>query len=307
MSDELGSGTADATPKTQQIRRIALDAHRRPLSWWGRAGFLLLSVHTVVLFLPPIGPFIKGPLISFVTAYTTVFLFLVELSRHWAGIAKDWSRMTSGRRRAVGLGLTIATMAFWFTLRALAPDQFNVLDAEYGLVEPATLFCYWSAAIVLFGFARRLEGRERRHWQFLGALYALMGLEEIDYFGIFGGLIGRIEGIYAGSLHDLIRLTTEGVLGVIGIVVVAAIVLIVTVGLWRAGYLQPGELFALIWSRDILWVCFAGILYVVAAADDAHVFGWQANPPYEEVLELAAAICLAVFALQRVARRLAHA
>ncbi len=286
MSTELGGG-----------------ADRRPLSWWGRAGFLLLGVHTFILFLPPFGPFLKGPLISYIAAYTTVFLLLVEFSRHGPSRVTAWSRMAPARRRALGLGLVFGTMAFWLALRAVYPDLFASFNAEHGLLEPATLFCYWAAAIVVFGFARRLPRRERGHWQFLGSLYALMGLEEIDYFGIFGGFIGRIDGVYAGSLHDLIRLVTEGVLGGLGIAVVAGVFLIVTAALWRAGYVQPRELISLLTSRDILWVVFAAMLYAVAAADDSHLFGWQANPPYEEVLELVAAVCLAVFALQRVVGR----
>ena len=76
------------------------------------------------------------------------------------------------------------------------------------------------------------------------------------------------------------------------------------VGLVRRRFvraLQPHALAEMLRSRDSLWVVLAVGLYLIAVADDAHLFGWQANPPYEEVLELSAAICLAVFALQRLA------
>ncbi len=274
---------------------------RARLSGWGRAGLILLAAHTLLLFLPPIGPNIKGPLISFVAGYTTVLLLLIELAKQHRTVAASWAAAAPRRRRALGLGLAFSVLALGFMLRALSPAWFLVLSAEYGLVEPANLFCYLATAIILFGASGEMEERKRKHWRFIAALYFLMGLEEIDYFGIFGGFIGRIQGVYAGSLHDLIRLSIEGALGPVGAAVVLAVFLVVALTLWRLGYLQPHALAEMLRSRDSLWVVLALGLYLIAVADDAHLFGWQANPPYEEVLELSAAICLAVFALQRLA------
>ncbi len=82
-----------------------------------------------------------------------------------------------------------------------------------------------------------------------------------------------------------------------------AIFLAVAAGLWRAGYLQPRALVSLLRRPEFFWVVLAFGFFLIAAADDAHLFGWQASPAYEEVLELSSAICLAVFALQLTTRR----
>lgn len=275
----------------------------RRLSRWGCAGLALLAVHTVLLFLPPIPPHIKGPLVNWVAGYTVVFLFLVEFTRQRTSVLAYWAAASAARRRVIAFGLAIGVLAVALPVRAVAPKLYLSLSAEHGLVEPATLFIYLATAIALFAASRELEERERKHWQFLGGLYFLMGLEEIDYFGIFGSLFGRIEGVYAGSLHDLIRLIGKGVLAPAVLATILAIFLAVAAGLWRAGYLQPRALVSLLRSRDFSWVVLAFVLMVAAAADDAHVFGWQANPPYEEVLELSAAVFLAVFALQLTTRR----
>ena len=71
---------------------------------------------------------------------------------------------------------------------------------------------YWAGALLVLSHVRSSDVLDRRPWLGVVGVYTLLGLEEIDYFGIFGGLIGRIEGVYAGSLHDLVRLFTEGVL-----------------------------------------------------------------------------------------------
>jgi hypothetical protein len=265
---------------------------------------MVLAVHTLLLFLPPIPPNIKGPLVSYLAAYAAVFLLLVEFARHRETVAARWTATAPQRRQAVALGLTIGVLALGLTLRAYAPARFQVfLLAEYGLAEPATLFAYLGSTIILFGASRRLEGRERKHWQFITAMYLLLGLEEIDYFGIIGAFIGRIKGVYAGSLHDLIRLTTEGVLGPVGLAAVLAIFLVVAAALWRLGYLQPRALVSMLVSRSFVWVVVALGFYLIAAADETDLFGWRANPPYEELLELSAAICLAVYALELVAGR----
>ncbi len=279
------------------------DVIYRRLSVWGRVGLAILAVHTVLLFLPPIPPDIKGPLVNWVAGYTVVFLFLVEFTRQRSLVVAYWAAATARRRRAITLGLAIGVLAVGLPVRAIVPKIYLSLSAEYGLVEPATLFIYLATAITLFAASLEMEQREKKHWRFLAGLYFLMGLEEIDYFGIFGSMFGRIEGVYAGSLHDLIRLIGNGVLAPGVIMTIAAIFLVVAAWLWRAGYLQPRELFSLMRSRDFLWVVLAFAFLVIAAADDAHIFGWQASPAYEEVFELSATIFLAVFALQLTTRR----
>ncbi|NIW35146.1 MAG: hypothetical protein GWN32_00775 [Gemmatimonadetes bacterium] len=268
------------------------------LSWWGYAGLALFAVHVVLLFFPPIPPDIKGSLWWWLTAYIPVALLLVETGRSWRVIVSAWGDHPRGRRFTGGLLLVLGVLIFGATLRAYVPWLHEHFHREEGLFEPIMLYGYLASAIVLFGHARDLLGDERKNVRFIASLYLLLGLEEIDYFGIFGGIFGRVEGVYAGSLHDLITLGARGVLSptvwtIIAIVFVAVLVLV-----WWRGYLQPGRLLSLVGSTDFLWVSVAVGFVFAAAVTEVGLFGFQmAEPTLEETLELCAALCFAFYAL----------
>lgn len=272
------------------------------LSRWGYAGLALLSVHVVLLFLPPIPPDIKGSLWSYLAGYGAIALLLTEVGRQRSAIAGGWAAVTPVRRWALGLGVTLAVLALTVALRSLAPSLFARFEREEGLFEPLTLFCYLSSAAMLFGMARVRAGEARKHWRFIAGVYLLLGLEEIDYFGIFGGLIGRVQGIYAGSLHDLILLAARGALARPTWAVIGALLLLVVAALWWLRYLQPRALIAMVRSLDFLWVSIGFGFLLAGSASEAGLFGLAVQPPtLEEALELAGAICFFFYALQLLA------
>lgn len=276
----------------------------RGLSRWGYAGLALLLVHLTVLLFPPIPPYMKGSLWDWLTGYTAVALLLIEAGRQRRRLAAAWSELTPGGRWGRGLGAALGMLLLAITLRVASPSLYVRFSAEAGVWEPLTLFCYLAAAVLLGGMSGELAGALRKHWRFVTGLYVLMGLEEVDYFGIFGGLIGRIDGVYVGSLHDLILLAVDGLLSAgtwMAIAVVAAAVLL---GLWWLGYLQPRATLLLIFSTEFLWIGVGLGLLLVAAAVEAQVLGWGSREPtFEEAIEMAGGICFFFFALQVAATR----
>lgn len=267
-------------------------------------GLALFFIHVLLLFLPPIPPDIKGSLWDYLSGYLAVAFLAVEFGRRRSSLAAWWATRSRGRQWAAGLGLALATLGLVLAVRSLSPSLFARFSREEGLWEPATLLCYLGSAILLLGTAGGLVGAERRHWRLIAALYVLMGLEEIDYFGIFGGMIGRVHGMYAGSLHDLILLAVEGALSPTAWVLVAGLFLLVLVLLRWTGYLQPRAIVAMIGSFDFLWIIIGLWFLLAAAAAEAGVFELAARPPtLEEGLELAGAICFFCYALAVAAGR----
>jgi len=273
------------------------------LSLWGRAGLALFAVHAVLLFFPPIPPDVKGSLWWWLTAYIAIVLLLVETGRQPRALPAAWAGLPPGRRWAMGLGLVFAVLVLGAALRSYMPSLYEHFHREEGLFEPVALYCYLASAIVLFAGSRQLRGPERRHWQFVAWLYLLLGLEEIDYFGVFGGLIGRVQGIYVGSPHDLIMLAARGVLSPLTWVVIAAVCLLLILVLWWTDYLQPRALWAMVGSVDFLWVSVGLGFLFAAAVGEAGLFDLvMAEPTLEETLELCGSLCFFFYALSVVGR-----
>jgi hypothetical protein len=269
---------------------------------WLRPAGALLALHILLLCLPPIPPDLDGSLWSYIAGYTATALLLAALWERRSQIRRDWAGATPGRRRSLGLGTAAGALILSLGLRSAAPATYLRFGDESGLFEPLTLGCYLAAALWLLSATRSLSGAARKHRQLLAAGFALLALEEIDYFGIFGGIFGKPGGVYAGSLHDLIALAGAGVLGPLALGLFALAGVVIAAGLWRAGFLQPKSLAQQLGSREILWVVGAGCLLGAAAALDAHLVRWFGRPSIEEPLELAAAILLLVYSFE-VARR----
>lgn len=271
----------------------------RGLSWRGRAAFAIFGIHAILLFFPPLPPDVKGSLWDYVLAYSAVLLGALELAR-WAPIlAARWSRL-SGTGRAGGVyGAAAMLLVLGWGMQDVLPGLFARFSREEGLWEPVNLLVYIGAALVLLASSGE-GGRDRRkHLRLLGILYALLALEEVDYFGIFGGFIGRIDGVYVGFPHDLVRLWAEGLLppGVAAALAVA--LLAVAAAAWRAGYFQPDRLVALLRPRTGRWLLPGALLVGFALAGEAHLFGLGLDRPMpEEVLELAGALFLGALALE---------
>lgn len=277
---------------------------QRGLSRWGYAGLALLLIHVTLLFFPPIPPDMKGSLWDWLTGYAAVALLLIEVGRQRSRLAAAWWELDPRARWARGLGAALVLLLLAITLRMASPPLYVRFSAEAGLWEPLTLFCYLAAAVLLGGMSGELAGAPRKHWRFLTGLYVLMGLEEVDYFGVFGGMIGRIEGVYVGSLHDLILLAVDGLLSAGAWAAIAAVSAAVLVGLWWLGYLQPRALLRLVLSTEFLWIGVGVGFLLVAAAVEAQLLEWASREPtFEEAIEMAGGICFLFFALQVAATR----
>ncbi|HET6341409.1 MAG TPA: hypothetical protein VFG78_04430 [Gemmatimonadota bacterium] len=273
----------------------------------GRRLALVLLVALIALMLgPQIPDRFGGNLWLWAAGYGAVALLLREVWREPGRIRAWWSGMGRGRRSALGAFAVLATLLGTLAMRTWAPGPFGKFSREQGLWEPLCLLLYWGSAIVIYRAIPDGGGRAgRRPWLGVAGVYAFLGFEEIDWFSIFGGLIGRIQGVYAGSLHDVIRLVSEGVLSPVGLAVVATILGLVAILLWRTGWIDPRLLGRLARSREFGWFVTGFAFLWIAASEEAHLFGWIARPPTpEEAIELVGALCLGLYALELAAERI---
>ena len=268
---------------------------------------VLLALLVGLMLAPRIPDRFGGNLWLGVAGYGAVALLLREAWREAGRIRAWWSGMGRGRRSVLGALAVGVTLLGTLAMRAWAPGPFGKFSREDGLWEPLSLLLYWAGAIVVYRtIPSSAEGRAgRRPWLAVAGAYAFLGFEEIDWFGIFGGLIGRIQGVYAGSLHDVIRLAAEGVVSPAGLAILAATLGLVAVVLWRTGWIDPGLLGRLARSRELGWFV-AGFLFLwIAAGEEAHLFGWFAGDPTpEEAVELVGALCLGLYALELAVERI---
>lgn len=262
----------------------------------GAAGFLY-AIHLALLFFPPLPPDVKGSLWDYLTGYVAVALGWVGLYRVAPRLTDAWRSRPRVRRAAMVGGGAALLLLFGLGLRALSPELFVRFSREEGAWEPIGLFLYGGTAILLFRTASdAVTELDRRFLSLFAWGYAFLAAEEVDYFGIFGGLIGRIEGVYTGSLHDLVQLGSEGLLSPLVVVFLGALAVALGVALLRRGYLQPARLGGLVLSRSGLWLLGGAVFVAAALAGEAHYIG-LGDPSAEELLELAGTLCLAGFGL----------
>jgi len=268
-------------------------------------GLALLGLLATLLVVPAFQGHPVGGAVLGVIGYGTVVLLMLQV---WLGSARirEWWRSIGRSQRWSGvLAVVLFTLVGGLVMRETAPELFRRFSRENGLWEPLCLLIYWGGALLLYRHVRGFELSERKPWLLVVGIYALLGLEEVDYFGIFGGLIGRIDGVYTGSLHDLIRLVSERVLSQNGIAIVAVVLLIVAVVFWRAGYLDFAFVRRSLAQPEAVWLVLGFAILGVAASQEAQFFGWVLERPRpEEVIELAGAVCLGVYALELTAERL---
>ena len=277
----------------------------------GRRQALVLLILLIALMLAPrIPDRFGGNLWLGVAGYGAVALLLRETWREAGRIRVWWSGMGRGRRSVLGAAAVIATLLGTLAMRTWAPGPFGKFSRENGLWEPLSLLLYWGSAVVIHrAIPKAGDGAAwRRPWVAIAGAYVFLGFEEIDWFSIFGALIGRIRGVYAGSLHDLIRLVAEGVLSPVGLMIVLAVLVLAGVLLWRTGWIDPRLLRRLARSREFGWFAAGFACLWIAASEEAHLFGWFAREPTpEEAVELVGALSLALYALELVAERIPRA
>ncbi len=266
----------------------------------GRWGLALLALHTALLLVPAIPPILNGSSVpGYLLSLAVVALLAVEAGRRSDALLAWWWRAANVGRRTLATLIPLAFLALALAFRAALPETFYRFQREEGLFEPLTLLCYVVAAIFLWRAGAAATPERRKPWRLLAAFYIWLALEEVDYFSVFGGMIGRIRGEYAGSLHDVIRLTALGIMGQRAWVFLGTIALAAAAVLWRTGYLAPRWVLARIADPRALWGV-AGMAFLwVAASEEAHFFGLTFAPPTpEEAIELAGGLYLLLYALE---------
>lgn len=268
-------------------------------SWAGRTALALFLLNSALLFFPPIPPYVKGSLWSYVLKTLVVALVALELYRRSHTVMAWWDGVERGRRLFWGVGTAMCLVTTALLVRRAAPELFGRSIAEVGPWETISTAVYAGAFVLLWRLSSGLRDSRRRHLRLVAAGFALLLLEETDYAGIFGGLIGRVDGIYVGSLHDLVHLAVSGHLPspVLPALVVGG--LVTTFLLARHGYLQPRLLRRTLLSGRGLWLSAGLGLLVSAGLGEAGLFGSLfEDPSAEEVIEMGGSVLLAVFALQ---------
>lgn len=279
----------------KQGRARTLEASR-PLGWAGRAAAGTFALHALLLFFPPIPPYVKGSLLSYTLGHLAVLLALVELRAHGPTWNRYWGDLPASRRVLLSVAAALATLILGLSLRWAEPELFVRWSREEGIWEPLTLAVYLWSAVILLAAARVRAGCGRRHLQLFAGGYVLLSLEEVDYLGIFGGLIGRVEGVYVGSPHDVIALAANGILTPWMVSIAVALLAVAAVLLVRSGYLQPTRFVRTVFARRGLWL-LAYLLFVsLAQVEDTGVFYVLGQPRMEELLELVGSLFLFGFA-----------
>ncbi|MGH7413229.1 MAG: hypothetical protein ACREKJ_03440 [Candidatus Rokuibacteriota bacterium] len=144
-----------------------------------------------------------------ILAHVGALLFLVGLlpsaPRGLAAIAA----LSPPRRLALLGAATVAPLAVLGLISLGWPAYVRALTREWGLVEPAEATLYLTAAWIAWRHARLLGPRapDSRCYRFVAFVCAMLALEEMDWLGIPGPLIGRVgaSNVYLGSSHDLLK------------------------------------------------------------------------------------------------------
>jgi hypothetical protein len=268
----------------------------RRLGRAGKAALVVFALHTLLLFFPPIPPDVKGSLWSYLLAAIAVTLAAVEVHAQAPAIARFWRALRGPTRAVLGTGVGMGILVLALAMRWPAPELFERWSRPEGIWEPLTLVAYLSAALLLRAAARGRAARDRRHLDLFALGYVLLILEELDYLGIFGALIRRVNGVYVGSPHDLIGLAVEGLLPFWAVALAAVVVAGALASLLRSGHLQPARFARTLFSWSGLWVLVGVAFLGIAQFEDLGVVYWLGQPRLEELLELVGATFLLGFA-----------
>lgn len=273
--------------------------------------FGTISLAAALILAVPGNPFLDltvrryrnvGTILSHAAGLSLTLGFFGERHR-WLEAAARWSPI----RVVLTFGLVGASvLAALEILVWVSPAYVRLLLWESGPVEPFTAVLFvisaWIASVHA-GFLRS-RGAEYRPYRLVMVACIMLLPEELDYFGIFGNLLGRIEGTYIGAPHDLLKLVpSHPALGVAlgGSVIGLALVL------WRSGFLSGSFIRreALDVTSGPLYV--AGVFLVVAQLDDLHIAPVAALSAIfkyrvEEPLELLGALSICLGLLMKYSR-----
>jgi hypothetical protein len=265
----------------------------------------LFGTHILLLFFPPIPPDIKGSLWSHLLWISAVIAAAIAINQNWEWVLRTWfSRGVNARLLLTLLCLLIVVVvgrAFYVS----AYDIFLRFSKEYGVWEPLSTFLYLASAILLSHSARvQTDALRRRHLIFMTSLYVFLVLEEVDYLGLFGGFLQRIDGVYVGAVHDIVDLWGHDLLSPTVITVLFVLTIAILAALWRLRYFQPGALLQSLRYPRLLFAITGSALIVLALSIEAGFIPWaQRMREAEELVELTGAICLAAFAIDLAAEQ----
>lgn len=233
--------------------------------------------------------------IAAVTSHAWVLFLLLAAwgSRYrWLQKIGDWSSIRTALLFTVA---GLAPMVLVWLVATFAPGYGSLLTREAGPIEPLQVALYLSAAWVAATHARVLrdQGAEHRPYRLVVAVCFFAVLDELDYLGIVRPVVGRIEDMHVGALHDLVRLARR--VPEVGLAL-AALTATVAVWLVRGGYLSPRLLRAeAIHPTSVpLWIGALALVIAQILDFDADLLPWAAAVPVrlEEPLELLAVVFL---------------
>jgi hypothetical protein len=271
----------------------------RPSRLWPVAGILLLTVH--VLLLIPDNPVAdlgdkKHRDVGTVVAHAVVLAALASFAP-WRHRWLDAAFRASPRRRAVVITVAaVVPQLIILVIYARWPRYARVLTEEWGFTEPASVGMYLVTAWLAYQTARvrRAAGLAWKPYHLGLLLCVLLALEEMDYFGLFHAVFGRVGGIYVGSVHDLMKLASHYPAT---LVLLTAILAAGAAAAWRFGGLS----WQFLWEEArspstwpiVIGVVATGIAEVVDVKGEVpSILAWLFHRPVEEALEMLGAFLL---------------
>lgn len=272
----------------------------------------LFGTHILLLFFPPIPPDIKGSLWSHLLWISAVIAAAIAVNQNWAWVLRAWFSRGVNARLLLTLLCLLIVVAVGSAFYVSAYEISLRFSMEWGVWEPLSTFLYLASAILLSHSARvETDALRRRHLIFMTSLYVFLVLEEVNYLELFGGFLPRIDGVYVGSVHDIVDLWAHDLLSPTVITVLFVLPIAILAALWRLRYLQPGALLQSLRYPRLLFAIAGSALIVQALSLEVGFIAWgQGMQESEELVELTGAICLAAFAIDLAAeqwRTLRHA
>jgi hypothetical protein len=244
--------------------------------------------------------------LSTVLAHVAVGMLLMGIwpCRHrWLAAAAG----ARGGRRLAWIGAAAALPQLLFiAVTSRWPAYGWAITREWGLAEPLTVACYLASAWIAAEIGRERERRalEHRPWRMVRTLCLLLALEEMDYFGIPGALIGQVGRVYLGGLHDLVNLAARYRVSILPL---AVAMLAVLAALFRARYLTWTFIREEAPAPSTVPIYLAAVALAVAEVADVKgdmllAFGGVVRYPFEEPMELLGSFLLAAGILLKYVR-----
>jgi hypothetical protein len=176
-----------------------------------------------------------------IMSHAGMLLFLAGLlprAPAWLAAVRAWPPA----RRGGVLAIVIVVPLVLLGLIGLTwPAYGRALTREWGLIEPTEAGLFLVSAWIAGAHAALLgpSAPDYRPYRFVSLVCVVLAIEEMDWFGIPGPLIGRVgaANVYIGSSHDLLKVAWHYHW------FVAPLALIVVLGLgliWYRGYLTVG-------------------------------------------------------------------